>query len=74
MGKTTGQVTGKTRHRLDWRGRLILQVEVRQEGFPAGHRPTTPDAMTVWTEWRDARAEDLRIEMAPAQKFLLREF
>lgn len=50
--------TGRTRHRIDWRGRLILQLEERFEGFPGGVRIAFGNERT-WTEWRDADVDDI---------------
>lgn len=42
-------LTGRSRHRTDEAGRLILQVEVRR-GHPSP------------AQWRDAKAEDLTVK------------
>jgi len=49
MTLTNETLTGRSRHRTDENGRLILQVEVRR-----GH-PCPP-------QWRDAKAEDLTVK------------
>ena len=63
MAEPTGP-TGRTRIRLDWRGRVILQVEVRlrrwERGFPPPPKPGQPDTRPTYSIWRDARQADLR--------------
>lgn len=47
-------LTGKHRWRSDWRGRPILEVQVRLFGMPAYSR-----TVGHWTEWRQATMDDL---------------
>lgn len=49
-------LTGHTRYRADWRGRLILQVEERVQGDYYATGPATEDRF----RWRDACVEDLK--------------
>ena len=56
------ELTGATRHRKDWRGRLILQVEIRVR--TAGYGRPQPGKSYVHVEWRDARVEDMSIAVA----------
>lgn len=46
--------TGKTRYRIGFRGRVILQLQERFSIASGGYGETSH-----YTEWRDARAEDL---------------
>lgn len=51
-------LTGKTRHRLGWRGRLVLQVERAElRATAGGWLATRPHTVKVW---RDATIEDLQ--------------
>lgn len=51
-----GDMTGKKRHRHDWRGRLILQVEVY------GSSPINDNiGRADYTRWRDARIKDFSL-------------
>ena len=46
------KLTGRSRHRSDEQGRLILQVEVKGDGrFPCP------------AHWRDAKTEDLTVKV-----------
>ncbi|MND96334.1 hypothetical protein D3C80_886210 [compost metagenome] len=47
-------LTGRTRYRETWRGRLVLQVEVGGLRL----RPPLFDISVPYTRWRDARAAD----------------
>lgn len=51
------KLTGRTRFRATWRGKLILQVEARQEAWPDWTGTMPP--VGFYLVWRDARAEDL---------------
>jgi hypothetical protein len=49
--------TGDTRHRVTWRGKLVLQI---QEIFEL--RPSGASVTGRWpkvTQWRDAREDDM---------------
>ena len=48
-------LTGNTRYRTNWRGKLILQVEEAYHSFAPYPEM---DGMN-FTHWRDARVEDL---------------
>ncbi|MBV2181694.1 MAG: hypothetical protein KUL86_10745 [Castellaniella sp.] len=50
-------LTGKTRYRLGWRGRLVLQVEYRA-CRPGNMYTITPPYLVRY--WRDATVEDLQ--------------
>jgi hypothetical protein len=53
-------LTGKTRYRANWRGKIILQVEYAYRCLPAGARPTANGGGIVTKyEWRDARVSDI---------------
>lgn len=45
----------RTRYRVGWRGKLILQVD---DLVPYGYDPATDEVQTL-TRWRDATLEDL---------------
>lgn len=48
-------LTGQTRYRLGWRGKIILQVSEWRRGFPGSGQIDTP-----WVaSWRDATFRDL---------------
>lgn len=47
-------LTGRTRYRVGWFGRLVLQVEVDLSGSPWISRMD----MGAYTKWRDARCAD----------------
>ena len=51
-------LTGKTRYRLGWRGRLVLQVECSERRAMAGG--VVPRLHTV-TVWHDATVEDMQV-------------
>ena len=57
-------LTGRTRVRLDWRGRVLLQVEERLphwgRGRPGPPKFGQPDTRPTYVIWRDARQADLR--------------
>lgn len=55
---STPGLTGKTRYRLGWRGRLVLQVEYTERRAMAGGW-VVPKPYTVRC-WRDATVEDLQ--------------
>jgi hypothetical protein len=53
-------LTGLTRHRVGWRGRMILEVQVwRRAHVPGIH----PDSQRWHAVWRDANFRDV-IELA----------
>lgn len=53
------RITGETRYRSGWFGKLILQVEeVYDQGYHARPQPGIPTSFTA-TRWRDARPADL---------------
>ena len=57
-------LTGNTRHRRSWRGKLILQFEERV----TGESPECNGGEIVcrdidYTHWRDARLEDMNLEV-----------
>ncbi len=59
------KLTGKTRYRTSWRGKIILQVEeagerIECDRFDVMHIP--------YTAWRDARIEDLSCIVTPQTK------
>lgn len=55
---TTWVLTGTARHRRNWRGKMILQIqESRQEGRATPFKPQLYD-LTQY-RWRDAGARDL---------------
>lgn len=56
------ELTGRTRHCIDWRGRLILQVEVRV--WTAGYGRPQPGKSYAHFEWRDAKVEDIEPSFA----------
>jgi hypothetical protein len=55
-------LTGKTRYRSTWRGKIILQVqeEIKYHATPLmldyNDRPSVPGR---WVRWRDAETTDL---------------
>jgi hypothetical protein len=49
------KLTGATRFRSNWRGKLVLQVQYQQHANVCGK----PDKHHVVIGWRDARTEDL---------------
>lgn len=50
-------LTGRTRLRTDWRGRVVVQVEYKE---PA-------DSPGLWYfHWRDMRVADMEFDLAPA--------
>lgn len=51
MNKKPGDLTGAKRHRTDWRGRMILQVQVYSA-------TVNGDALPSKTHWRDAKLTD----------------
>lgn len=53
-------LTGKTRYRLGWRGRLVLQVEYRAHRYVSRYAVPSPWAMGLARYWRDATVEDLQ--------------
>jgi len=54
------RLTGRTRYRRGWFGRLILQVEETGCLFdPRGGGSYSPD----YTRWRDAKVDDLIIDV-----------
>lgn len=54
------KLTGNIRYRAGWRGRVILQVEVRQVAYYVGKLAPTIQREAVFERvWRDARMEDL---------------
>lgn len=76
---TSPTLTGRIRHRLGWRGRLVLQVEEEwfmRQGIAA------PDKSKRHTRWRDAILADMDgrflmvrreagVELGPFTKFAL---
>lgn len=54
----TERLTGKTRHRSTWTGKLILQVEVEGEYMDA-----QGDWSPTFSKWRDAKTVDLFSEL-----------
>ncbi len=62
-------LTGKTRYRPGWFGRLVLQVEYEYRCIPAGARCSHSNLITQ-TGWRDARVSDavsVYLPIAPSQ-------
>lgn len=57
----TSGLTGKTRYRLSWRGRLVLQVEYRARRYVSRYAVPPPWALDLARYWRDATVEDLQI-------------
>lgn len=57
MSAVSGQLTGRTRHRVGWFGKLILQVEYWEERWASDGFGS--DELFVC--WRDARVEDVTI-------------
>lgn len=66
---TRGQIaarhmTGQTRARSNWRGKLILQVEIKSPNptYPRAPRPGPYDPWSsgAFCFWRDATIEDLQ--------------
>lgn len=55
------KLTGKVRHRTNWRGKLILQVE--EEFNTDGDWPSPS---RTYTEWRDATVSDVVIDVKNA--------
>lgn len=53
------RITGETRYRTGWFGKLILQVEENTSGYLSvgGCNPRRVNS----TRWRDAKAQDLRL-------------
>lgn len=64
---TSPTLTGRIRHRLGWRGRLVLQVE--EEWFMR-QGTAAPDKSKRHTRWRDAIWSDMdgRFLMASADR------
>lgn len=57
MPNSYAYLTGKWRFRLNWRGKAILQVEVK-EGFDINYS-TIVGSEEYYTKWRDARLEEI---------------
>ncbi len=56
MAQEENKLTGRTRHRAGWRGRLVLQVEYSYRTYfspDAGYSPED-------TAWRDATVKDVQ--------------
>lgn len=51
-------LTGRTRFRMSFLRRLVLQVEVKRQACRFGYGPDL-DIMSEWLEWQDATIEDL---------------
>lgn len=51
-------LTGRTRFRINWRGKVVLQVEYSRHYFDDLNGSGYYDSGTT-QNWRDARAEDL---------------
>jgi hypothetical protein len=63
-------LTGRTRYRSGWFGRLILQVEFQYRCIPAGARCSLSNWVTR-NEWRDATTSDAlagNIRIAPTSQ------
>lgn len=56
--KNSSGLTGRTRYRSSWRGKLILQVEYKQHYFNDLNGSGYYDEGFT-THWRDAKVEDL---------------
>ncbi|WP_312411997.1 hypothetical protein [Shinella sp.] len=52
------KLTGRTRHRTNWRGKLILQVEYTAFHMKDLNGSGYYDEWTT-THWRDAKVEDV---------------
>lgn len=56
-------LTGQTRYRLGWRGKIVLQVSVWQRRFARGGHPDFQPWIAIW---RDASFRDV-IDLAEGQ-------
>jgi hypothetical protein len=56
------KLTGRRRHRANWRGKFILQVEQTYKAMISWNRPPSPQNEKDAYEWRDANVKDLLIE------------
>ncbi len=63
-------LTGRTRYRVGWFGRLIVQVEYATRQPHAGTEGRGTDWLWTGREWRDARCEDFtRSDVKPPMPY-----
>lgn len=77
MFKTLG-LTGKTRYRTNWRGKLILQVEYKKQyidnSYQASFSGSHPDDFKIFNGyWRDAKLKDIEIEATINETSIIKE-